>query len=179
MTTKKTTGNKQPPAAKVGALPIDDKPALAERYAYELAKRSSWQGIGDAALAGDREAIKDLAAMGATFMHNLARDGTVTVNSETAAAAEWLAYIMGMIQGGDEPNAAFGYKQAANRPAEFATLRKQVMIGRHFAMLRAEGEKREVARRIVAEHWKVSPSYAAECADALADPAPRAKRRKK
>lgn len=156
-----------------------DRTPIADRYTYEAGKRSTWQGIGDAALAGDREAIKDLAAMGAAFMHALATDGAATANSDTAAAAFWLASILADIQTGTAPDAAFGYTQAKYRPSEFATLRKQVMIGRHFNLLRAEGEKRAVAKIEVAARWNVSPSYAAECGDALADTKKPVKRRKK
>lgn len=170
---------KKPRAAKARALPKGDKPTLADRYAYELAKRSNWRGIGDAALAGDREAIKDLAAIGTVFMHALATSGKAEANPETAEAAFWLGSILSDIHAGRSPDDAFGFTQPKHRPAEFATLRKQVMIGRHFNLLRAEKTKREVAKRIVAEHWRVSPSYAAECGDALADPKPSAKRRKK
>ncbi len=81
--------SKQPRAAKARALPASDKPSLADRYVYELDKRSSWQGIGDAALAGDREAIKDLAAMGTVFMDALATKGHATANAATADAAFW------------------------------------------------------------------------------------------
>lgn len=156
-----------------------DRVPTADRYTYEAGKRATWHGIGDAALAGDREAIKDLAAMGATFMHSLATDGTATANADTAAAAFWLASILADIQSGTAPDAAFGYTQAKHRPAEFAALRKKVMVGRQFNLLRAEGTKREVAKIEVAASWNVSPSYAAECGDALSAPEKPAKRRKK
>lgn len=171
MTTKRTGAKRKPLATEPAPI--------ADRHTYEAGKRSTWHGIGDAALAGDREAIKDLAAMGATFMHSLATDGAATANSDTAAAAFWLASILADIQTGTAPDAAFGYAQAKHRPAEFAALRKQVMIGRHFNLLRAEGTKREVAKIEVAARWNVSLSYAAECGDALAAPTKTAKSRKK
>ena len=170
---------KQPRAGKArGKSPRDAAP-LAERYAYEMFRRSGWERAADTALGGDRECIKDLAGIGMSWMYALSRGGTATADADTAPAAEALAYVLGMIHGGSAPDVAFGYKQAANRPADFEALRKQVMIGRHFNLLRNNGEKREVAKIEVAARWNVSPSYAAECGDALAEPKKPAKRRKK
>ena len=160
--------------------PLTTEPApTANRYTYEAGKRSTWHGIGDAALAGDREALRALAAQGASWLHDLATKGTAAASPETAPAAFWLAYALSQIQAGDDPGVAFGFDQLKSRPAEFATLRKQVMIGRHFNLLRAEKTKRAVAKIEVAACWTVSPSYAAECGDALAAPTKTAKRRKK
>lgn len=105
---------------------------LDEIFRYELAKRSSNDGLALSALSGDRKAIQDFTAL-----------AVVCVESASALPEirEWLAHILDQIASGTEPNEAFGWTQGkAGRPSartNFRDLMKQWVIGQHVAGLMA------------------------------------------
>jgi len=107
-----------------GALPPYQP--LPDIYSYELKKRSTPGGLGQAAVAGDRTAIARFAALAAVAVE----DGSPP---EYAPIRERLASILGAIELEVPPNEAFGWTgNDRGRPgtrSNFEELEKQYLIG--------------------------------------------------
>lgn len=107
-------------------------PTLDEVFRYELAKRSTNDGIAIAALGGDREAIAAFA-------------GLAVVSAESATVypevRDWLVGVLAKIHAGLDPNEAFGWKKKrAGAPGlreSFDRLSRAWLIAQHVAGLRA------------------------------------------
>jgi hypothetical protein len=125
---------KKPRAGKARGAVVEAVP-LADRYAYELKKRSSLPGILQAALDGDREALKDVGALGSAMLARVADGEQPPTTAEWREFAEGLACVLSQIQSGESPNVAFGYEQPGSEGAHerFRTLQRQWVIGRTVA----------------------------------------------
>ncbi len=136
-------GHPQPkkPRARKARGAVVDKVPLADRYAYELNKRSSLPGILQAALDGDREALKDVGALGSAMLARFADGEHPARSTQWREFAEWLAYVFSKIQSGESPNVAFGYEQPGSEGAHerFRTLQRTWVIGGTVAGHMAQG----------------------------------------
>ena len=145
---------------KIAPEPLPTEQTLEQVYEYERAKRSTLGGIANAAMGGDRAALKRFAGSAVAFVDDAARREP---NGQIAELAEWLAYALSRIQSGEEPNAAFGWsKPAKGRPSarnNMDELRKRYMIGNHMAGLLANApdmSEAEAQRLVKSDHDEVS-----------------------
>lgn len=148
---------KQPEASR----PLEQ--TLDEVFRYESKKRSTLGGIASAAIGGDREDLKRFAGAAVAFVE---RAAAREPNEDIADLADWLAFALSRIQGGAEPNDAFGWSMSGKgRPSarkNMSELRKRWMIGQHIAgLLAGDPSLSEAeAHRRVAEHHHVSAETA-------------------
>jgi len=141
-----------------------DWPTLDESFRYALEKRRSVGGIAQAALGGDRDALKSFAGSAVVFVERAAATDS---QSAFVELAEWLAYALSRIQAGDEPNEAFGWaRRGKGRPAatqkDFPALMKRWVVGQHIAGLLANDLKLTDAEayRVAAKEHHVSEEAA-------------------
>lgn len=142
------------------------EPTLDDVFQYELAKRSTGDGIAQAALAGDREVLKDLAAMSIACVEQ----AQPHLTKDLCDVAEWLMYALGNIERGDEPNKAFGWTHGGKgkrpmRRTDFEQLSKRWRIGRHVAALLATNPDmtESAAKSNVASIHNVSEETVRDC----------------
>lgn len=137
-----------------------DNRTLDEVFRYELEKRSSHEGIALAALGGDRDTIRDFAALGVAALESVPPDRLGLIR-------EWLAFVLSRIEAGVEPNEAFGWKRrrsgALSPSQDFQGQFNQWLIGSHMLGLIEAGKSQRAAAKIVADDRRVSPEEAIRC----------------
>lgn len=140
---------------------MSDDRSLDEIFQYESAKRAGAEGIALAALGGDRAAIKNFAGLSLVALGSENDDFRQTV-------LPWLEFVLGQIQGGKEPNEAFGWarkRRGAPSPSQdMAGLTKQWLIGQHMhGLIAATGCSVRSAAAAVSEARNVSAPEAERC----------------
>lgn len=101
-----------------------------ERYTYETKKRSTPEGRSLAALAGSKQDIRVIAAFGALILRGV-EHGKLPEAGAMREYSEWLAYILGRIEGGTSPNEAFGWEQpgkAGRHQPDYQTLSRTTRL---------------------------------------------------
>jgi len=144
-------------ARKAKITAKENDPNLRQRFSYELQKRGSNAGIAQVALSGDREALKNLAAIAICIIEDSPGD---------REAGEWLCFAFSKIASGIEPNVAFGWtrQKGAPKPSQdFQRLLKNWLIGQHMAGLQSSGTSQREAAKIVGQERHVSPEEAIRC----------------
>lgn len=105
-----------------------DAPSIAESFDYQAGKRSTLDGIAQAALDGDHACLVRIADWAANVFHRM---WLADQESQEGRAALHLMTAMDEIRQGKSPNEAFGVERPGKkgRPKSFEALRKAWLVG--------------------------------------------------
>lgn len=134
------------------------------RYAYETARRQTGEGLACEALRGDRSAIRELADLGRVILEG-AEAGKSPASTKCRDAAGWLAFILGQIAEGKEPNLAFGWSLSnGGRDKAYLTVERKALLLRDARVLADWLYKKtpEASKRELAEQWQRTDEQVAE-----------------
>lgn len=148
------SGSYKAPKKRVRKVaPVSDS----DRLVYGETLRKTWEGRGQAAVGGDGQALRELAAIGRVLLSRI-EQGELEPSSDGARqAAGWLAFILSEISRGVSPNVAFGWSKINNSATNFEGLQRHALLLDDARALAAQlhDVSPAQAKKILENHWGV------------------------